>query len=37
MTTATWIVLFICCFVSPMMTMLILNGEKKKKENAKKD
>lgn len=36
MTTATWIVLFICCFVSPMTTMLILNGEKKKKENQKR-
>ena len=36
MTTSTMIVLFICCFLSPMMTMFITCNAKKNKENKNK-
>ena len=31
MTTSTWIVLFICCFLCPMTTFIAVNADKKKK------
>ncbi|MBP5775766.1 MAG: hypothetical protein J6W36_08735 [Clostridiales bacterium] len=34
MTTSTWIVLFICCFLCPMTTIMLTSRNKKDKEKT---